>query len=215
MAIANVNPTRMELTRLKKRLVTARRGHKLLKDKRDELMKQFLEIVRENKTLRERVEQNLKKVYDSFLVASALMSKPVLEQSLMFPKRRVEAEMKTKNIMSVNVPVFIADTKIEDIYPYGFFETSGELDASVRSLGEILPDLLLLAEKEKSAQLLAAEIEKTRRRVNALEYVLIPQLSDKIKFIKMKLDENERSTTTRLMKVKDMMMQQRLKEIVN
>lgn len=210
MAIANVNPTRMELTRLKKRIVTARRGHKLLKDKRDELMKQFLDIVRENKTLRESVEFRLGEVYDNFLVASAVMSKQVLEQSLMFPKQRVEVDIKTKNIMSVNVPIFKTNAQETDMYSYGFFGTSAELDTAVDRLGDLLADLLALAEKEKSAQLLAAEIEKTRRRVNALEYVMIPQFTDKIKFIKMKLDENERSTTIRLMKVKDMMIKEQL-----
>ncbi|OQB14807.1 MAG: V-type sodium ATPase subunit D [Firmicutes bacterium ADurb.Bin193] len=208
MAIANVNPTRMELTRLKKRLVTARRGHKLLKDKRDELMKQFLEVVRENKALRESVESRLGEVYDNFLIASAIMSRQVLEQSLMFPKYRAEVDIKTKNIMSVNVPVFETDENKSDLYSYGFYGTSQELDTSVNRLSGLLPDLLRLAEKEKSAQLLAVEIEKTRRRVNALEYVMIPQFEDKIKFIKMKLDENERSSTIRLMKVKDMMIQE-------
>ncbi|NLB82571.1 MAG: V-type ATP synthase subunit D [Clostridiaceae bacterium] len=212
MALINVNPTRMELTRLKKRLITARRGHKLLKDKRDELMKQFLEIVRENKTLREKVELNLKGVYESFLVASAIMSKQVLEQSLMFPKQRVEVDIETKNLMSVNVPVFSFNTKKVDLYSYGFFGTSQQLDISVDRLSELLPDLLALAEKEKSAQLLAAEIEKTRRRVNALEYVMIPRFTEQIRFIKMKLDENERSTTTRLMKVKDMMIKQLIEQ---
>lgn len=210
MSLANVNPTRMELTRLKKRLLTARRGHKLLKDKRDELMKQFLDIVRENKTLREEAELRLGGVYDNFLVASAVMSKQVLEQSLMFPKQRVEVDLKTKNIMSVNVPVFETQVGETDLYSYGFFGTSQELDMAVDSLHGLLPALLALAEKEKSAQLLAAEIEKTRRRVNALEYVMIPQFEEKIKFIKMKLDENERSTTTRLMKVKDMMIKEML-----
>ncbi len=202
----------MELTRLKKRLVTARRGHKLLKDKRDELMKQFLDIVRENKVLRESVEARLGGVYDNFLVANAVMSKQVLEQSLMFPKKQVEVMIDTKNIMSVNVPVFkTTDSSETDLYSYGFFGTSQELDTAVDKLSDLLPDLLMLAQKEKSAQLLAGEIEKTRRRVNALEYVMIPRFTDTIKFIKMKLDENERSTTIRLMKVKDMMIKEQLK----
>jgi len=215
MAIANVNPTRMELTRLKKRLVTARRGHKMLKDKRDELMKQFLDIVRVNKELRDSVESRLGEVYDNFLVASAIMSKQVLEQSLMFPKQRIEVDIKTKNIMSVNVPIFETNATETDLYSYGFYGTSQELDTAVDRLQDLLHDLLALAEKEKSAQLLSAEIEKTRRRVNALEYVMIPQFTDKIKFIKMKLDENERSTTIRLMKVKDMMIKENLNNNVN
>lgn len=202
----------MELTKLKRRLITARRGHKLLKDKRDELMKQFLEIVRENKSLRELVESKLGGVYNNFLVASAVMSNQVLEQAIMFPKHRVEIELGTKNIMSVNVPIFNTNTDNMngDLFPYGFYGTSEELDNSVESLKNLLPQLLELAQKEKSAQLLAAEIEKTRRRVNALEYVMIPQMTDKIRFITMKLDENERGNLTRLMKVKDMMIKQQL-----
>lgn len=212
MILTNVNPTRMELTRLKKKLITARRGHKLLKDKLDELMKQFLDIVRINKELRESVESRLSKVYDNFLTASAVMSKKTLEQSLMFPKQSIRVDVKTKNIMSVNVPVF-GTTELEaDLYSYGFYGTSQELDIAVNRLHDLISSLLLLAEKEKSAQLLSAEIEKTRRRVNALEYVMIPQFTDKIKFIKMKLDENERSTTIRLMKVKDMMIKEQLKK---
>ena len=211
MAIMRVNPTRMELSRLKKRLVVARRGHKLLKDKRDELMKQFLDIVRKNRDLRKSVESNLKNVYDNFLIASAIMSKPALEQALMFPKERIELDIKYKNIMSVDVPVFEwEDDKNPDIYPYGFFGTSIELDRSVDALKSMLPELLSLAQMEKSAQLLAVEIEKTRRRVNALEYVLIPQLEETIKYITMKLDENERGNLTRLMKVKDMMIKEML-----
>ena len=211
MAIMRVNPTRMELSRLKKRLVVARRGHKLLKDKRDELMKQFLDIVRKNRDLRKSVESNLKNVYDNFLIASAIMSKPALEQALMLPKERIELDIKYKNIMSVDVPVFEwEDDKNPDIYPYGFFGTSIELDRSVDALKKMLPELLSLAQMEKSAQLLAVEIEKTRRRVNALEYVLIPQLEETIKYITMKLDENERGNLTRLMKVKDMMIKEML-----
>ena len=206
MALIRVNPTRMELTRLKKRLVIARRGHKLLKDKMDELMKQFLDIVRENRQLRKSVEDALKDVYDNFLIASAIMSKQSLEQALMFPKQQIQLDVKFKNIMSVNVPVFIwEDEQKEDIYPYGFFGTSIELDRSVSALKTMLPSLLNLAQMEKSMQLLAAEIEKTRRRVNALEYVMIPQLEETIKYISMKLEENERGNLTRLMKVKDMM----------
>ncbi|MCX7843053.1 MAG: V-type ATP synthase subunit D [Clostridia bacterium] len=211
MAIMRVNPTRMELTRLKKRLRVARRGHKLLKDKRDELMKKFLEMVRENKELREKVEDMLIRVHTDFLIARAVMSSEILEGALMFPKQRVELEVSTANIMSVDVPVLDFKTSGTDdgeIYPYGFAATSGELDGAVGTLAKVLPFMLRLAQVEKSAQLLAEEIEKTRRRVNALEYVLIPQLTDTIKYITMKLDENERGNLTRLMKVKDMMLEQ-------
>ncbi len=211
MARLNVNPTRMVLTGLKKRLRTARRGHKLLKDKRDELMKKFLEIVRENRREREIVEQLLMDVHSRFIMARALMSNEMLEEELMFPKRRASLNTSTRNIMSVDVPVLEFTTEgtgDEDIFPYGFANTSGELDGAIQALSEALPHMLRLAELEKSAQLLSDEIEKTRRRVNALEYVLIPNLEDTIKYIIMKLDENERGNLTRLMKVKDMMLEQ-------
>ncbi|NLK86345.1 MAG: V-type ATP synthase subunit D [Clostridiaceae bacterium] len=211
MARMNVNPTRMVLTGLKKRLRTARRGHKLLKDKRDELMKRFLEVVRENKTLREEAEEKLQLVHSRFVMARAEMNTELLEEALMFPKQKVELSASTKNIMSVDVPVLEFHTESDDagdIYPYGFANTSSELDVAIATLSELTPTLLKLAELEKSAQLMADEIEKTRRRVNALEYVLIPNLEETIKYIVMKLDENERGNLTRLMKVKDMMLEQ-------
>lgn len=210
MASATINPTRMELTRLKGRLKTAVRGHKLLKDKRDELMKQFLEIVRKNRELRAKVEKGLERANAAFTVASALMSPEMLEQSLMYPKQSVELDMKFKNIMSVNVPVYEFHTRNEDpteIYPYGFAQTSGELDAALEALNQVFQDMLELAEVEKTMQLLAEDIEKTRRRVNALEYVMIPDFQQKIRYISMKLDENERGNITRLMKVKEMVLQ--------
>ena len=209
MANITVSPTRMELTRLKGKLKTAQRGHKLLKDKRDELMKQFLDTVREVRSLRAEVEEDLMRVHKSFTVASALMSSEALEQALLYPKQSVELTRTTQNIMSVNVPVYDFQTKTKsdsDIYPYGFAATSGELDDAVEALGLVFRKMLKLAEVEKSAQLMAEEIEKTRRRVNALEYVVIPNTQDAIRYITMKLDENDRSTTTRLMKVKDMLL---------
>ncbi|MBE7009246.1 MAG: V-type ATP synthase subunit D [Ruminococcaceae bacterium] len=210
-----VNPTRMELTRLKGKLRTAQRGHKLLKDKRDELMKQFLETVREVRSLRAEVEEELMTVHGSFTVASALMSAQALEQALMYPKQSVELTMTFQNIMSVNVPVYDFQTKTKsdaDIYPYGFAATSGELDAAVDALGKVFRKMLKLAQIEKSAQLMAEEIEKTRRRVNALEYVKIPEMQESIKYITMKLDENERANTIRLMKVKDMVLKDAVEE---
>ena len=215
MAVMTVNPTRMELTRLKGKLRTAQRGHKLLKDKRDELMKQFLETVREVKTLRAEVEEELMRVHDAFTVASALMSDQAMEQALLYPKQSVELTQTTRNIMSVNVPVYDFKTRTgsdSDIYPYGFSATSGELDTAVDALGGVFRKMLKLAQIEKAAQLMAQEIEKTRRRVNALEYVVIPNTQDTIRFITMKLDENDRATTTRLMKVKDMLLKQALEE---
>ena len=201
MANTVVNPTRMELTRLKGKLKTAQRGHKLLKDKRDELMKQFLDTVRELRSLRTQVEQDLMRVHSSFTVASALMSAQAMEQALMYPKQSVELTMTFQNIMSVNVPVYHYQTRTEDtgdIFPYGFAATSGELDGAVAALGEVFQNMLKLAQTEKAAQLMAEEIEKTRRRVNALEYVVIPNTQDSIRYITMKLDENDRATTTRL-----------------
>ncbi len=211
MAKAHVNPTRMELTRLKKKLATATRGHKLLKDKRDELMRQFLDLVRENKTLREKVEQGITAANKNFVLARSAMPDEVLNVSLMVPKQEVYLETGKRNVMSVEIPQFDYRTKTpnaNDIYPYGFAFTSSDLDDAVTSLQDVLPDMLRLAQIEKSCQLMAAEIEKTRRRVNALEHVMIPELRDNIKYIKMKLDENERSTQVRLMKVKDMMLEQ-------
>ena len=210
MPSATINPTRMELTRLKCRLKTATRGHKLLKDKRDELMKQFLEIVRRNRELRQKVEAGLERANAAFTVAAALMSPEMLEQALLYPKQSVELDMTSKNIMSVNVPVYSFHTRNEDpteIYPYGFAQTSGELDAALEALSQVFQDMLELAQVEKTMQLLAADIEKTRRRVNALEYVMIPQFQEKIRYISMKLDENERGNITRLMKVKEMVLQ--------
>ena len=215
MATATINPTRMELTRLKGRLKTAMRGHKLLKDKRDELMKQFLEIVRKNRALRSQVEKGLEEANAAFTVASAIMSPEMVEQALLYPKQSVELEMKFRNVMSVNVPVYEFHTRNEDpteIYPYGFAQTSGELDAAVDALNRVFRDMLELAEVEKTMQLLAQDIEKTRRRVNALEYVMIPEMQEKIKYITMKLDENERGNITRLMKVKDMVLKDAIEE---
>ena len=209
MAELRVNPTRMEMKRIQTRYQTARKGHKLLKDKRDELMKQFLDVVREDKLLRERVEAALTEVYRSFTVASAVSSPKMLEEALICPKKEGELLVDYKNIMSVTVPEFHLRVLTEggsDSYNYGLAFTSGELDSSLRELNGIMEDLMRMAELEKTAQLLAEEIEKTRRRVNALEYIMMPQYLATIKSIKMKLDENERGNTTRLMKVKDMML---------
>lgn len=214
MARINVNPTRMEMSRLKKQLKTATRGHKLLKDKLDELMKQFLEIVKENKKLREEAESALDQAYKNFIIARAVMSGEFLGEALMMPKQSVAVHVSQKNIMSVNVPVF--DFKTEnnqsDIYPYGLAFTSGELDTAMEAFSSAMNPLLRLAQSEKSAQLLAQEIEKTRRRVNALENVMIPNYRETIKFIQMKLEENERASTTRLMKVKDMIAKKAIEE---
>lgn len=210
MSAKHVNPTRMELTRLKRKLATASRGHKLLKDKRDELMRRFLELVRENKALRERVEAGIREANQMLVMAGAEMSSQALNVALMAPKQEIYLEAGTKNVMSVDIPVFEYKTRTpdpNDIYSYGFAFTSSDLDMAVKRLADVLPDMLRLAECEKSCQLMAAEIEKTRRRVNALEHVIIPETEESIKYITMKLDENERSTQIRLMKVKDMMLE--------
>ncbi len=205
----------MELTRLKGRLKTAVRGHKLLKDKRDELMKQFMDVVRENRSVRRSVEEALIRAHGAFTVASALLSPELLEQALLYPKQAVSLEMSFQNIMSVNVPKYKFETQSTsstEIYPYGFIGTSGELDDALKALSDAFEQMLLLAQIEKTTQLLSEEIEKTRRRVNALEYVKIPEMQEQIKYITMKLDENDRSATIRLMKVKDMILAQQLEQ---
>ena len=209
MARLNVSPTRMELSNLKRKLATAIRGHKLLKDKRDELMRQFLEIVKSCQLLRQEVEKELVIAYQGFSAASALLSPEMIEQTFLYPKQSVEIDMSFQNVMSVQVPVYGIKTKTDeaaDIFPYSFATTPAELDDSVLRLSALLSKMLTLAEKEKTVKLLAQEIEKTRRRVNALEYVMIPQYQETIRYIVMKLDENERGNTTRLMKVKDMVL---------
>lgn len=215
MASTQIIPTRMELARQKKKAATATRGHKLLKDKRDELMRQFLDLVRENKALREKVEAGIREANKNFVLAKAGTSDQVLNTALLAPKQEVFLETSTRNVMSVDIPVFEYKTRTADagdIYSYGFAFTSSDLDGAVKSLADLLPDMLRLAEVEKSCQLMAAEIEKTRRRVNAPEHVMIPDAQEKIKYITMKLDENERSTQIRLMKVKDMMLEEARQE---
>ena len=211
MAKRQINPTRMELTRLKRKLATALRGHKLLKDKRDELMRQFLELVRQNMALREKVETGVNAASGNFALARAAMQDAALNTALLVPGQEIILQAGERNVMSVNIPKFTYDFRSADqssIYSYGLNFTSGDLDDAVKSLSDILPDMIRLAELERGCQLMASEIEKTRRRVNALEYVLIPQMRETIKYITMKLDENERGTQIRLMKVKDMVLEQ-------
>ncbi len=206
MSKLNVNPTRMELRRLKNRLKTATRGHKLLKDKSDEMIRRFMLFVRENKRLREEVESELTDSLKSFMLARAVSSDAVIEEALAMPASSVKLEATSQNVMNVDVPVFsVAQSESNEAYPYSFASVTSELDDSIASLTKLLPKLLKLAEVEKTCNMLADEIEKNRRRVNALEYVMIPQLEETIKYIVMKLDENERGATTRLMKVKSML----------
>ncbi|MBO6116235.1 MAG: V-type ATP synthase subunit D [Ruminococcus sp.] len=211
MARLNVNPTRMELSKLKKKLVSAQRGHKLLKDKRDELMRQFMILIKENRQLRSEVEAAIAEADRYMAVAGSVMQREALETALMLPKQEVELEVGEKNVMSVYIPIFspkyrTSDTS--DIYSYGTAFTSSDLDGAVSALSEVFPKMIRLAEVEKACQLMADEIEKTRRRVNALEHIMIPDYQETIKYITMKLSENERSTTTSLMKVKDMVLKQ-------
>lgn len=205
MAKLNVNPTRMELTILKERLSTATRGHKLLKDKQDELMRQFITLIRKNNELRAEVEAKLTSAMQSFVMAKALLNENFIEELVAIPPRSVELELYERNIMSVAVPVmnFQYDEKEEtNELRYGYLNSNSELDTSIEEMSAVMPQLLELSEIEKTCQLMADEIEKTRRRVNALEYMTIPQLEETIYFIQMKLDENERANITRLMKVK-------------
>ena len=207
--MANYTPTRMVLNQLKGRLTTARRGHKLLKDKRDELMRQFMDIVKQNKELRKKVEEGLTEAFASLSAASAVMSPQMLEQALLYPRRTVDLDLTYKNVMSVNEPQYSFATSGggEDIVPYAFAQTSGDLDDALGKLSAVFEDMLQLAEVEKTMQLMAEEIESTRRRVNALEYSTIPDLETNIHYITMKLEENENSTKVRLIKVKEMVLQ--------
>lgn len=211
MAVMNVNPTRMQLSKLKKQLNTALRGHKMLKDKRDELMRRFLELVKKDMELRQKIEEKLKSCNSDFAAAGAVMSSEMLDESLITTKQKLYTQTSFKNIMSVNVPVFSYEKGSSEgsaIFPYGFAFTSFELDNAVEQLSEISEDLIELAQIEKSCEMMSAEIEKTRRRVNSLEHVLIPRYTETIKYISMKLEENDRSSKARLMKVKDMLLEQ-------
>lgn len=205
-SVLRVNPTRMELTQMKRRLLTARRGHKLLKDKRDEMVRQFMLRIRDNITLRRQVERDLARAFGSFALARALMEPGSLNQALMYPARQARLTVGRDNILSVRVPTLKVDEDSlrESQLPYGLAETSAQLDGAIEAMAGALPQLLKLAEVEKTCAMLADEIQKTRRRVNALEHVMIPQFEETIRYISMKLDENERGNLTRLMKVKEM-----------
>ena len=211
MAATNVSPTRMELKRLKNRYAAARRGHKLLKDKRDELMKNFLEIVRENKELRERVEERLRAYYSSFTAAGAVGNPNMLEEALIAPTGENLIGVTTSRNMGVTVPVLEGGDITVGI-GYGMAFTPAGLDAALEELSSLSADMIKLAELEKTAQLLAGEIERTRRRVNALEYILMPRYLESIKTISMKLDEDERGSRARLMKVKEMTAEAEIKK---
>ena len=194
MATLNVKPTRMELSNLKKRRAVAIRGHKLMKDKRDEMVRRFIGYVKKNKELRERAEKQLSEAMRAFVLARASMTAEEVEEALVYPARPAEVSSRIAHVLSIEVPKLELTTTGDFSYPYGFATTSAQLDGAVRALAELLPLLIELA-----------EIEKTRRRVNALEYVMIPQFDETIHRISMKLDENERGNLTRLMKTKEML----------
>ena len=206
MARANVNPTRMELTRLKKELSTASRGHKLLKDKQDEMVRHFMSLIKENRRLRLEVEGELKNISDTFNSARLKLSYAGLMEALMVPSQNIEIETKSKTIMNITVPSLEVKTNESVDITYGFAFTPCELDDSVLKLSSLVDKMVKLAEIERSCDMLAVEIEKTRRRVNAIEFVLIPDLKETIKFITMKLEDNERSNIIRLMKSKEIIL---------
>ncbi|MGN0768951.1 MAG: V-type ATP synthase subunit D [Christensenellales bacterium] len=209
MARMNVNPTRMELRRLKTRLKTATRGHKLLKDKSDETIRRFMIYVRENKALRKEIESEISDALRLFMLASAVTTEQVMEEAVAMPGYSVKIETGKTNVMGVDVPTLkVTESEKKELYPYSFASVSAELDGSIANLSKLMPKLIRLAEVEKTCNMLADEIEKNRRRVNALEYVMIPQITETIKYITMKLDENERAGTIRLMKVKSMLEKQ-------
>ncbi len=209
MAALQVKPTRMELSNLKKRKQVAVRGHKMMKDKRDELVRRFIVYARRNRALREEVEQKLSLAMRGFVLARASMRADEIEEALMYPARAAQVRAGTQNVLSLAVPKLTMETQEGFTYPYGYATTGAELDGAVQQLSEVLPLLIELAEVEKATSRLADEIEKTRRRVNALEYVMIPQFSEAIRQIQMKLDENDRGNTIRLMKTKEMLENQR------
>jgi len=207
MAIKNVTATRMTMLGLKNQARVARRGHKLLKDKQDGLMQEFLTIVRKAKTMRCEVEKALREANSSFLEAQALLPKSVLQNTLSVPSQTLRLDVKTKTVMSVRIPQFKLET-IGNALHYGLVQTRGELDVAIKKFSKVFELLLQLAEIEKSAENLAFEIEKTRRRVNALEHRLIPDLEDTLKFIGMKLAETERSSIIQVMVIKNMLEKQ-------
>ena len=203
MAILNVNPTRMEMKRLQGRLKTASRGHTLLKDKTDEMIRRFITLAEENKRLREETEQELAAALQSFAEARAVTDSRVVEEAILMPSRNVSIQTSSRKVMGIDVPSITVSDSGGEMYPYSFLSVCEQLDDSVRGLNAVVVKLIKLAETEKTCNMLAEEIEKNKRRVNALENIMIPQLTETIKYIKMKLDESERSATVRLMKVKD------------
>jgi V/A-type H+-transporting ATPase subunit D len=206
MAILKVNPTRIALLSLKKELKVAKKGHKLLKDKRDGLVKKFMAVIYETKALRESVEERLGSAFNSYTRATSMTAAAVLETALMVPNAKVELGVAIKSVMSVKIPEFQIE-KTGSVFSYGLLETTGDLDNAMVKFDAVFVDILKLAELEKTAENLAEEIEKTRRRVSALENVRIPNLEDTIKFITMQLDERNRDAVVSTMRVKAMILE--------
>ncbi|GMA08848.1 V-type ATP synthase subunit D [Tetragenococcus halophilus subsp. flandriensis] len=207
MAKLDVQATRMEMSHLSDQLSTAKRGHKLLKDKQDELMRQFITLIRKNNKLRKEVEEEMVNAMKAFRLANASLNENFIEELFILPAADVSLEMAKKNIMSVSVPIMnfqYDEDFLEAPLEYGFLNSNAPLDKSIEGFTNVLPKLLELTEIEKSCQLLSDEIEKTRRRVNALEYMTIPELEETIYYIRMKLEEDERAGVTRMIKVKNM-----------
>ena len=206
MAVMNVNPTRMEMKRLQSRLKTAVRGHKLLKDKTDEMIRRFITIAEENKRLRIDTEKELCAALSAFADARSRTDARVVEEAILMPARKVTLTCSKRKVMGIDVPsIQISESAEGVLYPYSFLSVTEQLDDSIRGISAVLVKLVQLAETEKTCNMLAEEIEKNKRRVNALENIMIPQLTETIKYIKMKLDESERAATVRLMKVKDIL----------
>ena len=206
MARLNVNPTRMELKKLKARLQTATRGHKLLKDKSDEMIRRFTALIKENKRMRAELEVELSDCLGKFATACAYSTKEEIDKIFSMPVSNVSATFAVRDVMNVEVPsIEVSETKSDASFPYAFAEMTSEADYSVEKISRLVGKLLKLAEIEKTVAMLAVEIERNKRRVNALEYIMIPQIEETVKYIKSKLDENERAATTRLMKVKDIL----------
>jgi V/A-type H+-transporting ATPase subunit D len=198
----DIPPTRMQLLRLKRRGSVARRGHKLLKDKQDELMRQILELVNRIRDLRLRIEEELRTAFGYFYFASSKQAPRATDEALLATTKTIDVDYTAKRILNLRVPKF--SLKISGgLIGYGFLATSGDLDLALLKIDQLIIRLLELAELEKTLELLATEIEKTRRRVNALEYILIPSIDETIRFINLKLSEIERGDLTRLMRVKD------------
>lgn len=206
MSVTNINPTRMELTKTKNQLATAERGHKLLKDKQDEMVRQFIGLINKNRALRLEIESEMANISEVFQIARLKTSYEGIMEALIVPTSTIDLTLGQKTIMNMDVPKLDYSPQEKIDLTYGFAFTPCEVDQAVLRLSKLLPKLIELAETEKACDMLSVEIEKTRRRVNAIEYVMIPNMKDTIHFITMKLEDNERSNIIRLMKSKEIIL---------